>query len=165
MAKDRLKNNQQRSARLRKENLLWGQNDARIQILDRLWHVTMAAMACYVAQRDHFSSREWWKNHVGFRVKEDAGYSWNRTIESFVKFGWIVLSFSMLETAFRNMLYAIEGKKPSNEFYKVYKQLLDATAVNPSDEQKSAVRLFQLTRNTVRWTQRIGQVAKIVNCS
>ena len=55
----------------------------------------------------------------------------------------------MLETAFRNMLYAIEGKKPSNEFYKVYKQLLDATAVNPSDEQKSAVRLFQLTRNTV----------------
>lgn len=109
----------------------------------------MAALACYVAQRDHFSNGSWWKNHVGFAVLAEAGPRWNQTIGTFIKLGWVTQSFSMMEAGFRVMLQAIINSPPPINFNDMTNLLFEKTGVTPTDQQLSALRLFQLTRNTI----------------
>ena len=135
--------------RILQENPTWHQNDARRQVLERLWYITASVMGLTIAATDSFTHGEWWRTKAGLGMSVQQGENLVKTSRDVVIVAWVVLSFSMVETTLRKLYEALEGKSPPINVAKVYRAVCRRAGNTLTIEQKAAFRLFQLTRNSI----------------
>ncbi|MBI2855835.1 MAG: hypothetical protein HYX93_03195 [Chloroflexi bacterium] len=135
--------------RILEENPGWNQNDTRRQVLERLWYVTASVMGLTIATSDYFTRGAWWRTKAGLGMLEEQGKNVIKTSQALVKLAWLIVSFSVVETALRKLYEALEEKPSPRDVYKVYKAVRRRAGITLTYEQKAAFRLFQVTRNSI----------------
>ena len=134
---------------IRRENPTWQQNDIRMQVFERLWYITASVMGLTIAIADSFTQGRWWSDRAGLGMSEPQGRNVVEVSQTFVTLGWVVLSFSIVETTLRTLYEALERKPPPMNVSKVYDAVTRRTGVTLTTDQAAAFQLFRWTRNSM----------------